>query len=171
MKILLSVLFLVLTLNLSCASREERLEKVKQQVEELKNNTELIRGHKLFYATDSLSSSFTYFHDGSTIRIINEEMIISNLGNSFNLHYYDNGSLIYIEQRQLKYAPSEKGFDKLISNIDIYFDKSGNLLESDKIINQQKVEMSQSDIEEIFNHSRKLYEISQKDFSEKTHAH
>lgn len=165
-------LFLILTLLLtlaliSCASKEERLLKQKAKVEELKDNLNNERGGKLFYASDNTRSTFTYFTLDGEIVIINEEMLVENLGNSFNLHFYDNDKIIHTEQRQMFY---ERKKDKLVKKnvtILIYFDYNGDVLSAEKIVNGKLEDISEDEQNNILNHSRKLYELSENNLAKK----
>jgi hypothetical protein len=154
----------VLALLLSCASNEEKLEIIKMKVESIRNNYDLIRGNKLFYITDNIKSNFTYFLDGNKIAIINEEMLIGNTTNSFNLHFYYNDKIIFSEYRQLNYKPIENTFDKQSVDITIFYDNNGNILEKIKIINQEQIQLSEKDISEYYNHSKKIFNLAKNDF-------
>ena len=165
-KVLLTIIFLGFVFQ-SCASKEERLEKQKAKVEEIKDNLNNERGDKLFYSSDSTRSSFTYFTVDGEIVIINEKMYIGNSGNSINLHFYDDDKIILTELKQLFYERKEKGFDKQSINIKIYFDYNGDVLASEKVLKRKIVEMTEEEQKYILNHSRKLFELSQNNLDKK----
>lgn len=167
-KYLILILTLLLTLTfISCASKEERLLKQKAKVEELKDNLNTQRGAKLFYASDNTRSSFTYFMVDGEIVIINEEMLVANLGNSFNLHFYDKGKIIHTEQRQMFYEQKEEKFDKKNITILIYFDYNGEILSAEKIVNGKPEQISEDEQNNILNRSRKLFELSKDNLEKK----
>lgn len=163
-----SIVFFIGLLLFSCASREEQIENQRLKVEQIKNNYDLKRGSKLFYSTDTINSSFTYFMDNEDIVIINEEMIISNLGQSFNLHFYNNDKIIYTEMQQMLYEPSESGFEKKTSDITIFYDNSGNVLDYKKFTNKKPAELTQNELEELANHCKKIFELSKNDLKQKS---
>lgn len=166
MKIFQIVFFGLLLLS-SCASKEEQIESQKLKVEQIKNNYDLKRGTKLYYSTDKINSSFTYFTDNNDIVIINEEMFISNLGHSSNLHFYNNNKIIYTEMIQMLYEPQESGFDKKTTDITIYYDDKGNVLDYKKLTNKRPDEMSEDELKELLDHSRKIFDLATKDFKQK----
>ncbi len=164
-KVLIIMIFLGLVFQ-SCASKEERLEKQKAKVEEIKDNLNNERGAKLFYSSDTTNSSFTYFTVDGEIVIINEEMYIGNSGHSLNLHFYNNDKIIHTELKQMFYERKEKGFDKQPINIKIYFDYNGDVLAAEKVRKKKMVEMTEEEQQNILNHSQKLFELSKDNLEE-----
>lgn len=162
----LIIAILIVPIFAACASKEERLEQQIEKVEKIKNNFDLQRGSKLFYTVDSLSSTFTYFIDTDGIAVINEELFVSDRGQSFNLHYFDNDKLIYIEMQQMFYIPKEIGFDKENSDIAVYFEGDGDVLDYRKIVNRASKEMSTKELDEIYNHSMKLFSLSKENLKQ-----
>ena len=162
----LTLIFFSAVLIFACASKEERLQKQMGKVEEIKNKYDLVRGNKLFFSNDSIRTSFTYFLDNGEIVIINEEMYTRNLGQSFNLHFYDNKNSIHTELVQMNYELQENKFDKHTADISIFFDDDGDVLESRKLVNNKLIEMYKDEISTILNHSKKILQLSLEDFKE-----
>jgi len=162
----LTLIFFSVVLNVACASKEERLQKQMEKVEDIKNKYDMVRGNKLFFSNDSIRTSFTYFLDNDEIAIINEEMYTKNLGQSFNLHFYDRTKTICIELVQMNYEPKENKFDKHTADISIFFDDDGDVLESRKLVNNKPQEMEKDEISSILNHSKKILQLSLEDFKE-----
>ena len=162
----LTLIFFSAVLIFACASKEERLQKQMGKVEEIKNKYDLERGNKLFFSNDSIRTSFTYFLDNGEIVIINEEMYTRNLGQSFNLHFYDNKNSIHTELVQMNYELQENKFDKHTADISIFFDDDGDVLESRKLVNNKLIEMDKDEISTILNHSKKILQLSLEDFKE-----
>ncbi len=158
MKILISILVVICTLSLSCASKEEKLERAKEKVKIINDSTAWLKGESIYIRGAEQRTRFTYYTIGGEIKFINEE-VFTLTGHFVNLYYFDDGKLIYLDSRSISYIPSEKGTTKKPADKKIYFDNK-TVLESDVIIMGEKVELERSQIDEIINYAAYLLDTS-----------
>lgn len=152
------VSFLFLLTAYSCASREEKIELIKQEVEVIKiktNNAEMYTG--LFVEGENRSNFRAYFK-GKDLIYIYEDLAKGYWSGVTNLYFFKDDELIY-------FSSKEVGFEGLNSKnkrsieIEIYFDGQ-NVLESTKKLKGELVDIPQEQITDILQHTKKLMEVA-----------
>lgn len=142
----------------ACASHEEKLEQLKQKVNLISEELKSVKGEHLFYTDDKVRSRFTYYIVEDEIKFINEEMF-TETEHSLNLYYFDDSNLIFLDGKSIDYQPKEKSYNKITSNLKIYF-FNDIVLESDVIRNRQVVTLEDDVIKKIISHSKKMFELA-----------
>lgn len=158
LKIIVLVLLLFILPANSCASREELIELIKQEVELIKNqsdNAEMFTG--LFVQGENRSSFRAYFLNDELI-FIYEDMAKGFWSGVTNLYYFKGEELIYFSQNEVGFE-SASSKNKRKVEVEIFFDGE-NILESSKKIKGQVVDISQEEIRDIIEHKNKLVDVA-----------
>ncbi|MFO7526254.1 MAG: hypothetical protein R6W68_12455 [Ignavibacteriaceae bacterium] len=157
---LITLCFLLL---LNCASREEKLEKTKEYVNQIKEALTNIKGESIVWTDSSMSSRSTYYIIDDKIKYINEEQY-TRTGHFVNLYYFNNDKLVHINSRGMDYVNENDKLKKKASRVQIYFDDD-EVLESIIIENGVEVELNENNKLFILDHSKKLMSLAREDLN------
>ncbi len=114
------VSYLILLTAYSCASREEKVELIKQEVEVIKNkadNAEMFTG--LFVEGENRSNFRAYF-DKDDLIYIYEDLSRGYWSGITNLYFFKDDELIYFSQKEVGFESTESKSKRSIE-IEIYF--------------------------------------------------
>lgn len=157
-KILLLVSIFTVFTAFSCASRDERIELIKQEVEVIlkkTDNAEMFNG--LFVEGENRSNFRAYF-DNEELIFINEDQAKGFWSGVTNLYYFKNDELIYLSQKEVGFeGPNSK--TKRSIEIEIYFD-GDEVLDAVKKLKGQLVDIPREEIDSILNHVKKIKEVA-----------
>jgi hypothetical protein len=151
---LIFLLIFFIILAPSCASQEEKLELVKQEVEVINSKIDtknMVRG--LAFLDEKRFSYRGHFIDDELVYIY-ADVNIGVLSSSTYLLYFDNGKLIYFSQNEVGFDETSKR--KRDIKADIYFDGK-TVLESTKMIRGNYTDITDEEIEEIHKIAELLY--------------
>ncbi|AFH48786.1 Hypothetical protein IALB_1075 [Ignavibacterium album JCM 16511] len=152
------VSFLFLLTAYSCASREEKIELVKQEVEMIKNKADKAEMYSGLFVQGENRSNFRAYFDDKDLIYIYEDLAKGYWSGVTNLYFFKYDELIYFSQKEVGYdGPDSK--NKRSIELELYFDGQ-NVLESSKKLKGQFVDIPQEEISEILNHTKKLVEVA-----------
>jgi hypothetical protein len=154
--ILLSVLIIILVI--SCGRKEyteQGILEIKQEIDSLLHNPE---GEEQFnWGSAKAYSNFrAYFHNSKLI-FINEDYQYREPGESFNRYYFKDGNMLYYICKALTYMP-----DKQFKNIEMMVDPDGQVIAYEKMVNGQRLGLTNEEADKIVEHARALGEIVSK---------
>lgn len=152
------VSFLFLLTAYSCASREEKIELIKQEVEVIKNKTDKAEMYTGLFVQGENRSNFRAYFDDNDLIYIYEDLAKGYWSGVTNLYFFKNDELIYFSQKEVGFeGPNSK--NKRSIEVEIYFDGQ-NVLESSKKLKGQFVDIPQEEITDILQHTKKLMEVA-----------
>lgn len=152
------VSFLFLLTAYSCASREEKIELIKQEVEVIKNKTDNAEMYTGLFVQGENRSNFRAYFDDNDLIYIYEDLAKGYWSGVTNLYFFKNDELIYFSQKEVGFeGPNSK--NKRSIEVEIYFDGQ-NVLESSKKLKGQFVDIPQEEITDILQHTKKLMEVA-----------
>lgn len=152
------VSFLFLLTAYSCASREEKIELIKQEVEVIKNKTDKAEMYTGLFVQGENRSNFRAYFDDKDLIYIYEDLAKGYWSGVTNLYFFKNDELIYFSQKEVGFeGPNSK--NKRSIEVEIYFDGQ-NVLESSKKLKGQFVDIPQEEITDILQHTKKLMEVA-----------
>lgn len=154
----LLVSFLFLLTAYSCASREEKVELIKQEVEVIKIKTDKAEMYAGLFVQGENRSNFRAYFDGKDLIYIYEDMAKGYWSGATNLYFFKDDELIYFSQKEVGFDGPDSKSKKSVE-IEIYFDGQ-NVLESSKKLKGQFVDIPQEEIDEILGHTKKLMEVA-----------
>lgn len=157
-KILLLVSIFTVFSAFSCASREERIELIKQEVEVIlkkTDNAEMITG--LFVEGENRANFRAYFDDDNLI-FINEDLAKGFWSGVTNLYYFKNDELIYFSQKEVGFESRDSKTKRSIE-IEIYFD-GDEVLDAVKKLKGQLVDIPREEIDSILDHAKKIKDVA-----------
>lgn len=153
----LILLFFLLTAY-SCASREEKVEMIKQEVEVIKNKADKSEMYTGVFVEGEKRSNFRAYFDDKDLIYIFEDMAKGYWSGVTNLYYFKDDELIYFYQKEVGFEDANSKNKRSIE-LEIYFDGE-NVLDSSKKIKGQFVDVPQEEINEILQHKNKLLEVA-----------
>jgi len=157
-KILFLVSIFTVFTAFSCASREERIELIKQEVDLILKKTDKAEMFKGLFVEGENRSNFRAYFDDKDLIFINEDLAKGYWSGVTNLYYFKDDELIYFSQKEVGFESAESK-NKRIIEIEIYFD-SGKILDSTKKLKGQFVDIPQEEIQQILSHAKKLQEVA-----------
>jgi len=153
------VIILLLILVVSSCGRKEYTEEgileIKKEIDSLLYNPEA-EEHFDWGSAKSYSNFRAYFHKSKLI-FINEDYRYRKAGDSFNRYYFKDGNMLYYIGKELTYMPKKQS-----KNIEMMVDPDGNVIAYDRIVNGERIGLSNEEAEEIVNHARELEQIVSK---------
>lgn len=161
MKFASFLLTLCILLLLNCASREEKLERTKEFVNQIKEALISIKGESIVLTDSSISSRSTYYIIDDKICYINEEQY-TRTGHFVNLYYYQNDRLVHINSRGMDYVNDNDKLIKKSIRAQIYFNNE-EVLESTIIENGDNIELDENYKLMILAHAQKLMTLARED--------
>jgi hypothetical protein len=153
----LIVLLIVLALS-SCGRKEyteQGINEIKKEIDSLLYHPDA-EEHFNWGSAKAYSNFRAYFHNSKLI-FINEDYRYRKAGDSFNRWYYKDGSMLYYIGKELTYLPK-----KQYKNIEMMVDPGGNVIAYDKIVNGERIGLSNEEAKEFVEHSRELEQIVSK---------
>lgn len=157
-KYLAIVSFLFLLTAYSCASREEKVELIKQEVEVIKNKTDKAEMYTGIFVQDQNRSNFRAYFDNNELIYIYEDLSKGYWSGVTNLYFLKDEELIYLSQKEVGFEGPDSKTKRSIE-IEIYFD-GNDVLESSKKLKGQYVDIPQEELKELIDHSKKLLEVA-----------
>lgn len=157
-KTILFVSFIFLLTAYSCASREEKIELINQEVEVIKKKTDNAEMHSGVFVRGENKSNFRAYFDGKKLIYIFEDMSKGFWSGSTNLYYFSGDDLIYFTQKEVGFSGPDSKTKRSVE-IEAWFE-DGKILEAVKKIRGQVVDISQEEVQEILEHSEKLLEVA-----------
>jgi hypothetical protein len=161
MKILFT-LFIVLCsfLIISCGGKEYTEEGIVEIVEKTDSILTTLAGQRYDWASAKAYSSLMAYYPEPDIIFLNEDLTYRKPGDSFNLYYYKNGSLIHFIGKKLLYSNvTGTKMKKELTSLTLYLDPDGDVISYDKKLNNQVASLLDSELEEILSHSKELYSL------------
>ncbi|MGB5289424.1 MAG: hypothetical protein WBN42_13135 [Ignavibacteriaceae bacterium] len=156
MKIFQIILFLLILLLIFSCGRKEYTEngilEIKKEIDSLLHNPEA-EEHFDWGSAKAYSNFRAYFHNSKLI-FINEDYRYRQAGDSFNRYYFKDGNVLYYIGKELTYMPK-----KQFNNIEMMVDPDGNVIAYDKIVNGERIGLSNEEAQEIVNHAKELEQI------------
>lgn len=152
---ILLVIFFQTIFAPSCASQEERLQLVKQEVEIINkklDNAEMVTG--LAFRGENRYSYRAYFIDDELIYIFSD-VNLNIYSGSTNYYYFNNGNLIHCNKHEVGFDKSDAKKKRSVK-IDIYFD-GDKVLEATKIFAKNYDEISKEEVKMILDEADMLY--------------
>ncbi|GMU95659.1 MULTISPECIES: hypothetical protein [Ignavibacterium] len=157
-KTILFISFLFFLTAYSCASREEKVELIKQEVEVIKNKTDKAQMLTGVFVQGENRSNFRAYFDDNDLIYIYEDLAKGYWSGVTNLYFFKDDELIYLSQKEVGFeGPDSK--TKRSVEVEIYFDGE-NVLESSKKLKGQFVDIPREEINEILSHTKKLIEVA-----------
>jgi hypothetical protein len=156
----LSIFLLPFLLVLSCASKDEKLQNIKDYVEKISNEIKFEDGFDAIKVRGEKRSRFRSYYQNDELVFINEDMNIGNRGNSANKYYLRNNTLVYYsEQSLIMKDDSLKIKSKSMIRTEIYF--SGNeTIQSERILQGNSLPLTDAEIKSIIEHYNILKELA-----------
>ena len=94
------------------------------------------------------------------IIFINENLKYRTTAEAFNLYYFKDGNLIHFIGKKMAYIyEKNKKSRKELTRLTMYLEQDGDVISYEKIINTERVSLKDSDLEEVLNHAKELYEL------------
>ena len=158
-KKLLSFLAAIFIL-ISCASKDEKLQTIKDYVAKISSETKIEDGFDLIKVEGEKRAIYRAYYQEEELVFINENLDIGIRGKSSNRYFFRHNELVYYsEQTILLYDDSLKINKKTMLKSDIYFD-GANVLESERIISGTVTPLSDKENLSIIEHSKVLKELA-----------
>jgi hypothetical protein len=161
MKILF-ILFIVLCsfLIISCGGKEYTEEGIVEIVEKTDSILATLAGQRYDWASAKAYSNLMAYYPEPDIIFLNENLTYRKPGDSFNIYYFKNGSLIHFIGKKLMYINvTDSKMKKELTSLTLYLDPDGDVISYYKILNKQVVSLLDSELEEILSHSKELYSL------------
>jgi hypothetical protein len=150
---------------LSCANKEEKLQRYKEYVDILSREINYEDGFDNIKIFDEKRSKFRSYYKDDDIVYIKETLDFADRGKSDVNYFYRNNELINYSDKSIVYekdSTSQKA--KKLIKIMLFLDGT-DVLESSKFINGQESELFGSEIQNIIEHSQTLRKISLENIS------
>ena len=94
------------------------------------------------------------------IIFLNEKLTYRKPGNSFNIYYVKNGSLIHFIGKKFRYLyGADSKMKKELTTLTLYLDPDGDVISYSKVLNKELVSLDDSELDEILSHSKELYSL------------
>jgi len=154
----LLIIILVLVLLSSCGRKEyteQGINEIKKEIDSLLYHPDA-EEHFDWGSAKAYSTFRAYFHKSKLI-FINEDYRYRKAGDSFNRYYFKDGNMLYYKGKELTYMPQKQS-----KNIEMMVDPDGNVITYDRIVNGERIGLSNEEAEEIVNHARELEQIVSK---------
>lgn len=153
------VIILLLILIVSSCGRKEYTEEgileIKKEIDSLLYNPEA-EEHFDWGSAKAYSNFIAYFHKSKLI-FINEDYRYRKAGDLFNRYYFKDGNTLYYIGKELTYMPQKQS-----KSMEMMVDPDGNVIAYDRIVNGERIGLSNEEAEEIVNHARELEQIVSK---------
>ncbi|GBD88339.1 hypothetical protein BMS3Abin03_02274 [bacterium BMS3Abin03] len=151
--------FLPLLILISC-SKDYTEEEVKQIVKDADKKLEKLAGQKYEWASAKAYSTVMAYYTTPDIIFINENLKYRTTAEAFNLYYFKDGNLIHFIGKKMAYIyEKNKKSRKELTRLTMYLEQDGDVISYEKIINTERVSLKDSDLEEVLNHAKELYEL------------
>lgn len=154
----LPVILLLFFILSSCGKKEyteQGINEIKREIDSLLYHPDA-EEHFDWGSAKAYSTFRAYFHNSKLI-FINEDYRYRKAGDSFNRWYFKDGSMLYYIGKELTYMPKKQS-----KNIEMMVDPDGNVIAYDKIVNGERIGLSNEEAKEIVEHSRELEQIVSK---------
>ncbi|WP_337872445.1 hypothetical protein [Ignavibacterium sp.] len=157
-KILLLVSIFTVFTAFSCASREERIELIKQEVEAILKKTDIAEMITGLFVEGENRSNFRAYFDNEDLIFINEDLS-KGFWSGVTYHYYlKDDELIYLSQKEVGFeGPDSKNKRTIV--IEIYFDGE-EVLDAVKKFEGQYTDIPREEIDLILSHAKKIKEVA-----------
>lgn len=152
------VLLFIILFTQSCASQEERVELIRQEVEVINNkvdNKNIIKG--LAFKEEKRLQYRGHFIDDKLVYIFCD----ANLGvlsSATYMIYYKNGEPIYINIIEIGFSAGQQKRKRDVK-AEIFFDGE-NVLESSKMISGNYTEFTDEEVKELLDISKLVYDAA-----------
>lgn len=151
--------FILSLLIFSCSNNEYTENGIKQISHQIDSLLYTSEGENFDWgSSDSYSTFYAYFSD-SILVFINENLRYRDGGESINWYYIYKNSLIQFVQKKIVHKKDNNKSRKSMLNLTIQITPSGDVLNYDKIIDGQRKELTGTESEWIYSHSKELIEI------------
>ena len=158
-KIKFLLFFLPLLILISC-SKDYTEEEVKQIVKATDKKLEKLTGQQYDWGSAKAFSKVLAYYPTPDIIFINENLKYRTTAEAFNLYYFKNGNLIHFIGKKMAYIyGKDKKTRKELTRLTLYLEQDGDVISYEKIVNTERVSLEDSDLEEILNHAKELYEL------------
>lgn len=152
--------FVSLLIIISCASKDEQIQTIKDYVDKISAEIKFEDGFDAIKVRGEKRSRFRSYYQNNELVFINEDMNIGIRGNSSNKYFFRNGELVYFsEQTILSKDDSLKINTKTMIKSEVYFDTNIELF-SERIINGTLIPFSDLEIKSILEHSQILKDLA-----------
>lgn len=157
-KFSIPVILLLLLILSSCGKKEyteQGINEIKREIDSLLYHPDA-EEHFDWGSAKAYSTFRAYFHNSKLI-FINEDYRYRKAGDSFNRWYFKDGNMLYYIGKELTYVS-----DKKYKNIEMMVDPDGNVITYDKIVNGERIGLTNEEAKEIVEHARELEQIVSK---------
>lgn len=152
------VFLFIMLFTQSCASQEEKIELIRQEVEVINNKVDtknIIKG--LTFKDEKRLQYRGHFVDDKLVYIFCDANI-GILSSATYLIYYKNGNPIYININEVGFSSGEKKRKRDIK-AEIFFDGE-NVLESSKMVSGNYTEFTDEEVKELLEISKLVYDAA-----------
>jgi hypothetical protein len=147
-------------LIISCGGKEYSEEGIVEIVEKADSILTTLAGQRYDWASPIAFSTVMAYYPQSDIIFINENLTYRKPSNAFNRYYFKDGNLIHFIGKKLSYiSATDSTMNKELSDLTLYLDPDGDVISYNKILNNQLVNLSDSELDEILSHSKELYSL------------
>ncbi|MBT8379676.1 MAG: hypothetical protein KJN64_10630 [Ignavibacteria bacterium] len=146
---------ILLVFFFSCGRKEyteQGILETKAEIDSLLHNPEA-EEYFDWGSAKAYSNFRAYFHQSKLI-FINEDFRHRYPGESFNRYYFKDGNFLYFIGKELTYNPQ-----KVYNNVEMMIDPDGNVLAYDKMVNGERIGLSNEEIGAILEHAEKLRDV------------
>lgn len=163
----LMALFLSFVLVISCASKEERLQNLKDYVQKISSEVKFDDGFTTIKVIGERRSIFRSYFLNDQLVFIKEDVNIGNRGNAVIQYYFKDNHLVrYNEQTILMRDDSLNIIAKTIIVLGMFLDGK-TVLEPEYWIADTQSVIVENDVDRIINHAELLGELALKNRPEK----
>lgn len=160
-------LLLPLIFIFSCASKEERLEKLIQIKNEIDPKLDYEKGIDAIHSTDTTLSKFRFYYLDDELAFINEDLQLQNEGRGFSKYYFKDGELFYyIGNRKVYEDVNGKLGAKSLTRWEFYLEGK-DTLSFFKTVNSRIDSLRDWEFDFILSHAEDLKEKAEEKYSQR----
>jgi hypothetical protein len=155
-------LFLGFVLIVSCASKDEKLQHLKEYIKKVADEVKYEDGFNTIKVLGEQRSVFRSYFLNDALVFINEEISIGNRGSSLNHYYFKDDQLVSYEQKSILMRDDSLNIkSKTMITFSMLLDNR-TVLESDYWIGSSQTTVVESDVEKVIKHAELLKELAVK---------
>ncbi|HCY77103.1 MAG TPA: hypothetical protein DHV28_14365 [Ignavibacteriales bacterium] len=155
-------IFLSFAFIISCASKEEKLQNLKDYVQKISSELKFEDGFDIIKVIGERRSRARSYYLNDKLVFINETVSIGDRGTSSIKYFFKDGNLInYSEKTILMKDDSLNIESKTLINLELYLDDK-SILESEYLVAGVQKPFADTEVDRIIDHSRVLKELSDK---------
>jgi hypothetical protein len=156
------LLLLLFTLNLSCASKDEKLNTYKKYVQQISDTLKFEDGFNTIKVTGEKRSRFRSYFLNDELVFINEDLNIGNRGTSANKYFFKDGYIIHYTENSIYLEKDSVGQSIKTQKKGLLYLDNQEVLESERFETKKATKFSIDEIKEIIIYSKLLMELAYK---------